>query len=106
MKRNVVDYLLCMYIILRLISYCYYIKKKVVYIILCELLVVLWIFKNFFVLNCVQEGFEYVVMMLEFLYCKQVVFVYIKKIKFVQLLCLLCNYSNYLLYMMVNYEYK
>lgn len=83
MKRNVADYLLCMYIILRLKSYCYCIKKKVVYIILCELLAALWILKNLFVLNCVQEGLEYVAMMLESLYCKYAVFVYIKKTKLV-----------------------
>lgn len=60
-----------------------YKKKKVVYIILCELLAALWIFKNLFVLNCVQEGLEYVAMMLESLYCKYAVFVYIKKTKLV-----------------------
>lgn len=64
-------------------SYCYCIKRKVVYIILCELLAALWIFKNLFVLNCVQEGLEYVAMMLESLYCKKAVFVYIKKTKLV-----------------------
>lgn len=70
MKRNVADYLLCMNIIFKVDKLLLLYKKKVVYIILCELLAALWIFKNLFVLNCVQEGLEYVAMMLESLYCK------------------------------------
>lgn len=69
-------FIVYMYILSRLISNCYCIKKKT----FCTLLVILfefvgciaalWIFKNYFVTYCVQEGLESVAMMLASLYCK------------------------------------
>lgn len=70
-------FIVYMYILSRLISNCYCIKKKKTF---CTLLIILfefvgciaalWIFKNYFVTYCVQEGLESVAMMLASLYCK------------------------------------
>lgn len=68
-------FIVYMYILSRLISNCYCIKKKncTLLIILFEFvgcIAALWIFKNYFVTYCVQEGLESVAMMLASLYCK------------------------------------
>lgn len=66
-------FIVYMYILSRLISNCYCKTFCTLLIILFEFvgcIAALWIFKNYFVTYCVQEGLESVAMMLASLYCK------------------------------------